>query len=336
MKTIKGIYKVEKKTSRWQPWLKWAGVVSGAAALGLIAQRWARPRDVRWVDQAQLLDSPQTSNFRVIDGVRIHYQDIHLTAQAEPLVLIHGFCASTYTWKDCVRPLAKAGYRVITVDLKGYGFSEKPADDRYDIMDQVNLIMGLLDSLKINQANFVGNSYGGAISMASALAYPKRVKRLVLIDPAHNNQALQRVRYLAPLINLSTIAQTVGPILFSSRRVIEYYLRKMYYNAERMVTSDRIAAYYEPLRTAACQTAALATIQQWRLDWIAKEMSTISVPTLLIWGEQDWLLPIEWGAEIDLAIPHAQFMVIPHCGHLPQEEHPQDTCALIAYFCRQK
>jgi pimeloyl-ACP methyl ester carboxylesterase len=336
MKTIKGIYKVEQKTSNWRPWLKLAGAVSGAAALGLIAQRWTRPRDVRWLDQIQLLDNPQISNFRVIDGVRLHYQDITLTPQAEPLILIHGFCSSTYTWKDCLRPLVKAGYRVITIDLKGYGFSEKPADERYDIMDQVNLIMGLLDSLKIDRASFVGNSYGGAISMASALAYPKRVKRLVLIDPAHNNEALRRIRYLSPLINLNAVAQAVGPILFSSRRVIEYYMRKMYYDTERMVTAERVAAYYEPLRTAACQGAALATIQQWRLDWIAQEMPNINTPTLLLWGEQDWLLPVQWGAEIDLAIPQAQFMVIPHCGHLPQEEHPQDTCALIAYFCRQK
>src|SRR6185295_9165688 len=92
-----------------------------------------------------------------------------------------------------------------------------------------------------------------------------------------------------------------------------------------------------PLKTSACQSAAINTLRQWQLDWIEKELGSIEQPTLIIFGERDWAVPIEWGADLHLAIPDSQFIVIPDCGHLPQEERPQEISAFILDFCaRQK
>lgn len=314
-------------------WSNLIAAIGGAATVGLVYKRVSRPRDLRWLDHAHQLPHAITSTFRVIEGVRLHYQEVGLEQGGETLILLHGFGAFSYAWRDCLLPLAEMGYRVIALDLKGFGFSEKPVDNRYDIMDQVKLIVSLMDNLGIEKATLVGNSYGGAISMACALKYPQRVQRLVLLAPAHNNRVLKRgIRYGDKIIKIKTLADIMGSFFFGSGQVVNYYIKRMFYNQD-LATPDVHEAYHRVLRTANLQHAALMTFRQWRLDWIEREMSEILAPTLIVWGEQDWALPVEWGTEIHFAIPHSEFIVIPQCGHLPQEEYPKDTCQLIVDFC---
>ncbi|MBI4855019.1 MAG: alpha/beta hydrolase [Acidobacteria bacterium] len=319
---------------------KYSSVVAalmGVAAVGFTAQQHIRrPKDLRWLDHVHVLPHPTTSNFRVVDGIRIHYQEQFINRNSEVVILLHGFCSSTYTWKDCFTPLVEAGYRVIALDLKGFGFSEKPPDLRYNIKDQINIIIRFMDSLGIKQATLVGNSYGGAISMACALKHPDRVKKLVLIAPAHNNAAISRrfLKNINWMIN-SGGSDLIAPLLVGSTNLLRYFMNKMFYD-KSLVTSERYNAYLRPLTTANCQMAAITTLRQWQLEWIAEEMNLINFPTLIIWGEQDWALPVEWGAEIHFAIARSQFIVIPNCGHLPQEELPHDTCKLILDFCSKE
>lgn len=319
-------------------WRVYSGVAAaalGMAAVGVTAQHVRRPRDLRWLDHVHVLPHPTTSNFRVIDGIRIHYQEHTADRDSEVVIMLHGFCSSNYTWKDCFEYFSEAGYRVIAPDLKGFGFSEKPLDKKYNIKDQVNIIMRLMDSLGIKQATLVGNSYGGAISMACALAQPERVKQLILIAAAHNNEVITHRLFRGGqwLVNNNGI-DVVAPFILGSPNVLRYYMNKMFYD-KSVLTEERYNAYLRPLRTANCQMAAITTIKQWDLSWLGNEMSSIKAPTLLIWGEQDWAVPVEWGAEIHLSIKHSQFVVIPECGHLPQEELPIETSKLILDFCRQ-
>lgn len=317
---------------------RYSGIVAaimGVAAMGLTAQRMRRPKDLRWLDHVHVLPHPMTSNFRVVDGIRVHYQEQYTERNNETVILLHGFCSSTYTWKDCFAPLVNAGYRVIAPDLKGFGFSEKPIDERYNIKDQVNVIIRLMDSLGIKQATFVGNSYGGAISMACALMHPERVKKLILIAPAHNDAVFtKRVLRNSQWIIKNRGGDLLAPFFISFPNMVRYYINKMFHD-KSLVTEERYNAYLRPLTTANCQMAAISTLRQWQLEWIANAMNSIEFPTLIVWGEQDWALPVEWGAEIHFAIKRSEFIVIPECGHLPQEELPHDTCKLILDFCSQ-
>lgn len=326
-----------EKSRKIRRWLKVSSLLaagSGLAVAGIAYSHYRRPRDVRWLDHAHLLHHATTSNFRRINGVRMHYQESAGEPGDETLVLLHGFCSSNYTWKDCILPLSEAGYRVVSIDLKGYGFSEKPRDHRYDVNDQAELVLGLMDSLGIQSATLVGNSYGGAVSMACALKQPQRVDRLVLISSAHNNRALQRMRRYQWLLNSFALAEVLSPVLFGSSRFVRHYLGNMYHD-KSVLSAERFSAYHRPLLSASCQAAALTTLRQWQLDWIEAELGAIKQPTLIIWGEYDWALPVEWGAEIHMAIPHSQFIVIPDCGHLPQEERPQEICDFILDFIAQ-
>ncbi|MCS6886428.1 MAG: alpha/beta hydrolase [Acidobacteriota bacterium] len=302
------------------------GLVAGAA----VAVKYAsRPRDVRWLDYAHLLPHARTSQFRVVNGVRLHLQEKNRSAK-ETIVLIHGYCSSSYTWSKCLDLIAEAGYRVIAPDLKGFGYSEKPVDNRYRVEDQADLIAGLLDALEVREATLIGNSYGGAVAMVTALRHPQRVRRLVLVNAAYDKTGLPPL----PRTYLYYLLRGIVPILMS-RRLVKSVMSRLYYNRD-VITDEHVDSYFRPLVSASCQAAALATFRQWDLSLLEREMSQIRQPTLIIWGEEDHLLPVRNGAHIHLTIEGSEFIVIPECGHVPQEERPQDFVSLVVDFCKKE
>lgn len=306
------------------------GLVTGVAAVGLAVKHMRRPKDVRWLDHAHLLPHARSSAFRVVHGVRVHFQEKNRKGQ-ETIVLLHGYCSSSYTWNHCLEMLSEVGYRVIAPDLKGFGFSEKPFDNRYRVEDQSDLIVGLLDSLNIERATFVGNSYGGAVSMATAIRHPQRVERLVLLNAAHDKTAFPPV----PEQYVYQLSRLLSPVLMGSQRVVRAVMSKMYHN-KSVITDGHVDAYLRPLSSAACQAAALATFRQWDMRILEQGMHTIEHPTLVVWGEQDRLLPVRNGAKIHLMIQGSEFLVIPECGHAPQEERPKETVEIIVDFCSRR
>ncbi|HEX8098384.1 MAG TPA: alpha/beta fold hydrolase, partial [Pyrinomonadaceae bacterium] len=139
-------------------WLASGLALTGAA---LAAHRLLRPRALDWQAHADQLHHADRSHFARVDGVRIHYQEAG-EAAAPALVLVHGFLASNFIWRDVLVPLAARGFRVIAPDLVGFGFSDKPADGEYTIEYQARKLVGLLDELNVRRATLVGSSYGGA------------------------------------------------------------------------------------------------------------------------------------------------------------------------------
>ncbi|MBX7218613.1 MAG: alpha/beta hydrolase [Blastocatellia bacterium] len=309
---------------------------SGMALAGGIAWRYAsRPRDIRWIDYAGEMHQATTSNFAVVDGVRLHFQE-RGARNNETIVLLHGFASSNYTWKDCFAPLVEAGYHVIAPDLKGFGFSEKPADNRYHIQDQAHLIIGLLDHLGVERAVFCGNSYGGGTSLACALMHPQRVRGLILVDAAFNDVPITQKPYGLSLLLARTwgLGEVGAPLLLGSKAFIRNGLRGMFHD-KSAVTEERVRAYHRPLRSSNCQQAILAASRQWDLNWIESELGDVHVPTLVLWGEFDPVIPLTQGARLHLSVPNSEFIVIPECGHLPQEEQPETTAEIMIDFCRR-
>ena len=139
------------------------------AAIAFTVFWFARPADVSFAEVRASVPNSEYSHFADIDGVRIHYQE---KGTGTPLVLLHGFTSSTYSWKDVFDPLSK-NFRVIAVDLKGFGFSGKPDGD-YSRRAQAMLVTHLLDYLKIEKAWLCGNSMGGEVALNLALLNPQR------------------------------------------------------------------------------------------------------------------------------------------------------------------
>ena len=277
---------------------------------------YARPADLSFDEFRASVPNSAHSHFADIDGVRIHYQE---KGTGAPLVLLHGFSSSTYSWKDVFEPLAKS-YRVIAVDLKGFGFSAKPDGD-YTRRAQAILVAHLLDYLKIEKAWLAGNSMGGEVSLNFALQNPQRVAGLILIDSGGVN--VSGASSLTPgYVRIPVAGPVLIALALTSDRLVRQGLEKSFYD-DAKITDERVASYYRPLKTRGGQLAALrARIQAGEFP-IEQDLNTINVPTLIIWGAEDALIPLEAGRKMNSLIKGSQLVIIERCGHVPQEELPE-------------
>ncbi len=285
------------------------------AAIAFTIFWFARPADISFDEVRASVPNAEYSHFADIDGVRIHYQE---KGTGTPLLLLHGFTSSTYSWKDVFEPLSKT-FRVIAVDFKGFGFSDKPDGD-YSRSAQAALIAHLLDYLKIDRAWLCGNSMGGEIALNVALINPQRVAGLILIDSG--GVKVPGSGSLAPgYLLIPVVGRVLTALSLTSDKLVRQGLEKSFYDRSK-VTEERVATYYRPLQTRGGQLAALrARTQADRLP-IEQNLSRINVPTLIIWGAQDALIPLEAGRKMSSLIKNSKLVVFENCGHLPEEEMP--------------
>lgn len=302
---------------------------SGVAGAALAAKLLTRPRDIKWLDHKEHLHHAERSRFVVVDGVRVHYQEAGF-ASRPPIILIHGFTASTLVWSEVLLPIAEAGFHVIAPDLMGFGFSEKPPEGEYTIEGHARLIVGLMDKLGIESATLVGSSYGGAIAATCALDYAHRVERLVLVGAVSNDDIKRR-----PLLRFAAspvLGELISPLLLDLRWMVKRHLQRNSVNGGGLYDEKRIEAHHLPLRAANTQRAALNMLRRWSAERISREAHLIKQPTLLIWGEQDLEIPLKDGEHLHEEIPGARLIVFRHCGHLPQEEYPREFAELVTDF----
>src|SRR2546423_12378032 len=191
--------------------------IAGAATLAIAGKLLARPRDADWHKNRHVVFHSDHSRFLDVDGMRVHFQEAG-DANAPALILIHGFASSTLVWSKVFLRLAHEGYRVIAVDLLGYGYSAKPRNGEYTIAGQAKLLLRLLDHLGIEKAVFVGSSYGGAVAAPCALEYSDRGEKLVLVGTVNNNQPFRFT--VMRLFGSPPVGEVVSPLLIGSRPFI--------------------------------------------------------------------------------------------------------------------
>lgn len=294
-------------------------------ALAFTVFWFARPADVSFDDARAEVPNSQDSKFVEIEGLRIHYQE---KGTGTPLVLLHGYTSSTYSWKDVFEPLSQ-NFRVIAVDLKGFGFSGKPDGD-YTRRAQAVLIAQILDRLKIERSWFAGNSMGGEIALNIALQNPQRIAGLILIDSA--GVAVSGGSSLAPgYAKVPFVAPALTALALTSDRLVREGLEKSFYDDVK-ITDERVASYYRPLRTRGGQMAAIRARTQAGEFPVEQDLNKLNVPTLLIWGANDEVIPLEAGRKMNSLIKDSKLIVIEKCGHLPQEEMPERVLNEITKF----
>ncbi|MBP6003329.1 MAG: alpha/beta hydrolase [Pyrinomonadaceae bacterium] len=307
---------------------KIVGLISIVAIAAFTIFWFSRPADISFDQYRPVVPFAEFSRFAVVDGVKVHYQE---KGTGTPLVLIHGYASSTFTWKDMIEPLSRK-YRVIAIDLKGFGFTDKPDGD-YSRRAQAMIVGHLLEQLNIEKAWICGNSMGGETAINLALQFPNRVAGLVLIDAAGLNvpgTATLVPAYLRnPLLN-----RALSAIALTSDKLVREGLIKSYFD-DTKIGDDRVAAYYRPLTSRGGQLAALRARTQFGEFPIEAELGEIDVPTLLIWGRQDELIPVEAGTRMNSAIKNSKLEIIEECGHVPQEERPEVVVGMINAFIPQ-
>ena len=270
---------------------------------------------------APQVSAAQTSAASTEKSVMIYGQKInYIDAGTGPVViLLHGLGGSGLNWAPNIAPLATK-FRVIAPDQIGFGKSDKPFIN-YRIGTYVDFLEELRKQLKIERAALVGNSMGGWIAVAYAVAYPDRVERLILVDAAG----------FAPPKDFDL--KTLYGLNPSTRAGIKAITTKVFFNP--LFSSDPFVDQALTLRVSAGDGYTISSLIQSierREDFIDDQVKSIKQPTLIIWGRQDGLVPLSDAERFDREIPNSTLLVFDQCGHVPNFEKPAEFNATALKF----
>lgn len=308
--------------------------VGGAIGAMVAWKMLSRARTVDWNDVSDKIIHAENSHFTEVDGTTIHYQKFGDISNPT-LLLIHGFTASAYVWKTVAPALADEGFHVVAVDLVGFGFSDKPAWFDYTITAQARVISRFMNRLGIGRATLVGSSYGGAVAATVALDYPERVEKLVLVDAAINDEPKNHP--ILKLAKIPGVGEIMTPFLIDSKMFIKARMQTTLAPINHhLITKERIESVIRPLHAKDGHHAVLQTGRNWDAERIEEDAHLINQPTLIIWGEEDKVIPVHNGEKLYNSILNSRFVVLKNCGHVPQEEKPELFTALVSGFCRDR
>lgn len=254
------------------------------------------------------------------DDMRVHFRDVG-PRDGNVIVLVHGFSASLQTWEPWVTNL-KRDYRVVSIDLPGHGLSRCLDNDAIGPKQFVETINRVANGLGIEHFTLAGNSMGGGAAWAYALAHPDRLDGLVLVDAAGwpRDEAETDSRPLVfKLLEIDLARRVMKDLDLSA--LIRGGLENSF--SDPSFVTDEMVERYATLARAPCHREALLSLSAGRgerTEASPELLSAITVPTLVMHGEDDNLIPVEHGRNFAAAIPGAQLMVYPGVGHLPQEE----------------
>jgi pimeloyl-ACP methyl ester carboxylesterase len=271
------------------------------------------------------------------DSLTVHYEEAG--EGGPPLVLLHGFAASTYSWREVLGALGESA-RTIAFDRPAFGLTERPlpetwqgdwqSQNPYRPTAQGELTVGLLDQLGIDKAVLVGNSAGGSAAMLTALAYPERVEALVLINPAVYNSG-GRSPLLRWLANTPQMRH-LGPLF--ARQVQGWgldFARSAWHNPSRL-DGTIWEGYQRPLQIADWDRALWEHTAAAAPTGLPDRLAELNLPILVIAGDDDRIVPTADSIRLAEELPNAQLVVIPSCGHVPQEECPQAVLDAVRTF----
>ena len=277
------------------------------------------------IDARYPAGTPLVVRYVRIQGTRILYTD---TGSGTPVLFIHGLGESIYAWRQNWEPVAAAGFRVITFDNRGFGFSDKP-DTGYSNAAYTRLVLGLMDALGLPDAVLVGHSMGGEIAAEVALAAPRRVRGLVLIDAAGEGIRVPALLQLARVAPVERLALTFAP-----RWAVRLALRSTYADPALIQPAD-LDQYYAPVVEPGFGHAVAQVLATFRFDALRGRLGAIQTSTLVIWGGRDQWIPPVFGARLATELPRCAFVVVPTAGHAVQEEASERVNDLLVSFLRQ-
>lgn len=257
-------------------------------------------------------------------------QLVHVTqaGSGEPVVLLHGFGESTFTYR-LVAPALAERFQVIAIDLNGFGYTDRPRDPAaYTLDGQARLVLGVLDALAVERAHFVGHSYGGGLTIWIAAHHPARVRSMALLDsamPRYSTTRRTRAANLRPLTHvfLRTVAMR--------ERYVRNVLRAAYFD-DALATPAVTREYLERLRIEGIDDAYYGLTAKNGEAPAEVDLAHIATQALLVWGEEDTLTPLANGKRIAAGLGGAPLVIIPRCGHVPMEEAPQQLLSALLPF----
>ncbi len=268
----------------------------------------------------------ENSAFVDVAGMRVHYRD-EGNGQI-PLVLLHGTGASLHTWDAWTETLGH-DFRVIRLDLPGFGLTGPAPSDDYTIQAYVQYLDEFAQALELETFHLAGNSLGGQIAWNYASRHPDRVMRLILLDPAGlpKDQATttSTVLRLARVPVLNKLLTSMTP-----RSLVEQSLIEVYADP-RKVSPELVDRYFELSRRPGNRQAFVSRALDYALDEDAS-LAGVSQPTLILWGAEDRWIPVADAQGFADGIKNTRLIIYPGVGHVPMEEHPGPTARAALSF----
>ena len=268
-------------------------------------------------------DNPEIARSVQAAGITTNYHDV---GDGFPALFIHGSGPGVSAWANwrLVMPALSERLRVIAPDMAGFGFSERPAGIRYDLDTWVAQAIGLLDALGLEQADVVGNSFGGALALAMAIRHPQRVRRLVLMGsvgvPFDITEGLDAVWGYTPSFE-------------NMRRIMDYFAW------DRSLVNDELAElrYRASIRPGFQESFGAmfpAPRQRWVDALASREEHIRALPheTLIVHGRDDRVIPLLTSLKLAEWIDRSQLHVYGRCGHWTQIEHAARFAKLVGDF----
>ncbi|MEJ2022335.1 MAG: alpha/beta hydrolase [Maritimibacter sp.] len=306
--------------------LKWLGIAALLILIALAVVPFLIPvRPLEGLVSADQLAGPGdrfiTLPFEGTDGLDIHYVEVGDPTARHAVILLHGSVFNASTWDQTMDVFARYG-RVIAYDQLPYGLSEKvkigdwTGATPYTTPAAVDRLFELMDALDIDSATLVGNSYGAVLAVLAADAHPERIDALVLSDPA-----VYVSENVPPwLANLPQVAH-LGPLLARLVGGSESFIHSTWADPEAL-DSERMAKTLIHTRIENWDQAFWAYLKTWQTPDLAPAIAAIGQPTLILFGAEDSVIPVAQSERLTGEIAGSDLVVLPSCGHVPQEECP--------------
>jgi pimeloyl-ACP methyl ester carboxylesterase len=265
------------------------------------------------------------------EGVPINYVDVGSGSEEEPVVLVHGLGGQWQNWLENIPRLAEER-RVLALDLPGFGLSPEPDDGEISIPGYGRYVDAFCEALGLGEVDVVGNSMGGFVAAEVAIQFPERVSRLVLVSAAGitSAEALQ-----APILTFARVATALATNSaarhrqIAARPITRHASLALVARHPRLLKADlAYEGFFKGTGKPGFDDALRASLEYDFRD----RLPDVKVPTLIVWGEKDSIIPVRDATEFERLIPDSRKVVMRDTGHIPMAERPQAFNEVLTEF----
>lgn len=312
--------------------LKYVFIFFLVALVGLSALYWKNDIPLETLKEKY---ANADSKFIEVDRMSVHYRIEGLANDSIPLVLLHGTGASLHTWDGWVNAL-KTERKIIRLDLPAYGLTGPNPTSDYSQEFYATFVNDLLTKLGVKQCIIAGNSLGGSIAWNFAVKYPEKVSKMILVDAggyAMKSKSVPIAFQVAGWPVVKNLFKYVTP-----RSIVQKSVENVYADKSK-VSEDLIDRYFELSLREGNRQAFIDRMSEFRNKGIINDKTAkikdLTMPTLIIWGDKDLLIPLEVGEKFHAALPNDTLVVFKNLGHTPMEEDAEKTVAVVKDFLKK-
>jgi len=275
------------------------------------------------------------SQFINIGDLNVHYKQAGTGSPA--IILLHGFGASEFSWREVLEPLSSLG-SVYAYDRPGFGLTERPlagdwsGNNPYSTSGQVQMLQDFMNEKGIEEAVLVGNSAGGTVATLFAMEHPGRVNGLILVDSAWKDSGQGKLAALQKLVLDTPQASRLGPLLMRSIRKWGTELISTAWHDPEKIPAGVVEGYQKPLQSDNWDKALFEILKAREPLNLESGLNDLEIPVLVVSGDDDRIIPTEDSIQLASLIPGSTLAILPACGHVPQEECPEEFLRVVEPF----